>query len=92
MTTGSGAMAGRSALVTGASKGIGRDLALGLAAAGASVMVNYKTDAHGAEEVCRQIAESGVAQRLGGRPWRGRFAQDPRKRRRRRSPRRRCPW
>ena len=60
MSTGGGTMAGRAALVTGASKGIGRDLAVGLAAAGASVMVNYKTDERGAEEVCRQIAESGI--------------------------------
>jgi NAD(P)-dependent dehydrogenase (short-subunit alcohol dehydrogenase family) len=52
-------MSGRAAVVTGASKGIGRHLALGLAAAGADVVVNYKTDADGAEEVRRQIDERG---------------------------------
>jgi NAD(P)-dependent dehydrogenase (short-subunit alcohol dehydrogenase family) len=64
MTSGNGAMTGQAALVTGASKGIGRDLALGLAAAGASVVVNYKTDARGAEDVCRQIAESGIGRAI----------------------------
>jgi 3-oxoacyl-[acyl-carrier protein] reductase len=52
-------MSGRVAVVTGASKGIGRHLALGLAAAGADIVVNYKTDADGAEEVRRRIGELG---------------------------------
>jgi len=50
-------MSGRAAVVTGASKGIGRQLAIGLASAGADVVVNYKTDQAGAEEVCRRIRE-----------------------------------
>ena len=60
MTAMPGPMDGRAAIVTGASKGIGRRLAIGLAAAGADVIVNYKTDADGADEVCREIDASGV--------------------------------
>jgi NAD(P)-dependent dehydrogenase (short-subunit alcohol dehydrogenase family) len=55
-----GSMSGRVAVVTGASKGIGRQLAIGLASAGADVIVNYKTDAAGAEEVCERIEEGGL--------------------------------
>jgi NAD(P)-dependent dehydrogenase (short-subunit alcohol dehydrogenase family) len=58
-------MVGKIAVVTGASKGIGRGIALGLAAAGAGVVVNYKTDDEGAEETLSQIQSAGgVASKL----------------------------
>jgi NAD(P)-dependent dehydrogenase (short-subunit alcohol dehydrogenase family) len=47
------------ALVTGSSRGIGRGIALGLAAAGHAVVVNYYRSPESAEEVVRQIAEAG---------------------------------
>jgi 3-oxoacyl-[acyl-carrier protein] reductase len=50
------------ALVSGASKGIGAGIAKGLAAAGASVAVNYASDRRGAEAVVAAItASSGRA-------------------------------
>jgi glucose 1-dehydrogenase len=47
------------AVVTGASSGIGKAVALGLAAAGASVVVNYASGSAAAEEVVRKIESSG---------------------------------
>jgi len=52
-------LAGRVALVTGASRGIGRGIALELAAAGAAVAVNYRRDAEAAEEVVGRITDAG---------------------------------
>lgn len=52
-------MNGRVVITTGASKGIGRGIAIGLATAGASVVVHYKTDAEGADETVRQIHNVG---------------------------------
>jgi NAD(P)-dependent dehydrogenase (short-subunit alcohol dehydrogenase family) len=52
-------LAGKIAIVTGASKGIGQVLAVGLARAGAAIVVNYKSDAGGADETCRLIDEAG---------------------------------
>ena len=60
------ALDGKAAVVTGASKGIGRTLAIGLAGQGAKVAVNYKNDRAGAEETCRAVAElGGVALAVG---------------------------
>jgi NAD(P)-dependent dehydrogenase (short-subunit alcohol dehydrogenase family) len=50
---------GTVAIVTGASKGIGQVLAIGLARHGAAVAVNFKTDEAGAAETCRRIEEAG---------------------------------
>lgn len=50
---------GKIALVTGASKGIGRAIALTLAKYGAYVIVNYNGSKEKAEEVVAQIKESG---------------------------------
>jgi 3-oxoacyl-[acyl-carrier protein] reductase len=50
---------GKTALVTGASKGIGAGIAKELAASGAAVVVNYATDQSGAEGVVRTIAAAG---------------------------------
>lgn len=50
---------GQPALVTGASSGIGKATALGLAQAGADVVVNYIGDAGPAEEIAHQIVGFG---------------------------------
>lgn len=50
---------GKVAVVTGASKGIGADIAGGMAAAGASVIVNYSADRAGAEAVAENIRRAG---------------------------------
>lgn len=47
------------AVVTGASRGIGRAIALELAAQGASIMINYHNSADAAEELATTIANSG---------------------------------
>lgn len=47
------------AIVTGASRGIGRAIALELASSGAAVVVNYRSGATEAEAVVDQIAERG---------------------------------
>jgi glucose 1-dehydrogenase len=50
---------GQPALVTGANSGIGRAVALGLAKAGADVVINYVTDPAAAEEVANEIVRLG---------------------------------
>ncbi|WP_159014862.1 SDR family oxidoreductase [Acidisoma sp. S159] len=50
---------GQPALVTGANSGIGKAVALGLARAGADVVVNYVTNPEAAEEVVHEIEAMG---------------------------------
>ncbi len=50
---------GKVAIVTGASRGIGRSTALALAAEGASVVVNYASSSGAADEVVAQIEAMG---------------------------------
>ena len=52
-------LAGKVAIVTGASKGIGASIAEHLAAEGAAVVVNYATSKTGAEAIVNRIKEKG---------------------------------
>ncbi|QHN03298.1 SDR family oxidoreductase [Granulicella sp. WH15] len=53
-------LAGRSAIVTGAAKRIGRTIALALAKAGADVTITYRGSAAEAEATARELAALGV--------------------------------
>ncbi|CAH1414719.1 unnamed protein product [Lactuca virosa] len=46
-------------IVTGASRGIGKAVALALGKAGCKVLVNYARSSNEAEQVCKQIEEAG---------------------------------
>ena len=52
-------LAGKVAVVTGASKGIGASIALHLAAEGAAVVVNYSSSKEGADRVVGEIVGKG---------------------------------
>jgi 3-oxoacyl-[acyl-carrier protein] reductase len=52
-------LAGRVALVTGGSRGIGRAIALSLAEAGADVAINYRRDETAAKDTVAQIESKG---------------------------------
>ncbi len=52
-------LAGKTAIVTGGSRGIGRAIALQLARQGADVVVNFQSSAQAAEEVVSLIKEMG---------------------------------
>ena len=56
----SGSLAGRRALVTGSSRGIGADTARYLAQAGADVVINYREKAPRAEKIAAELGELGV--------------------------------
>lgn len=52
-------LAGKAAVVTGASSGIGRAIALALGREGAAVAVNYARDAEGADATVKEIEANG---------------------------------
>lgn len=50
---------GKTAIVTGASRGIGKEIALTIGRSGASVVVNYANNREAAEAVCAEVGRSG---------------------------------
>ena len=56
----SGSLSGKTALVTGSSRGIGADTARYLAEAGANVVINYRNKAPRAEKLATSLRELGV--------------------------------
>jgi 3-oxoacyl-[acyl-carrier protein] reductase len=64
-------LSGKTALVTGASRGIGRASALALAAAGAQVLVHYGSGAKEADAVVAEIRKRWRSSRYGNRRFIG---------------------
>src|SRR5665811_1098987 len=60
MTTTGLALSGRTLLVTGAAKRLGRAIALAAAQAGADVAITYRNSAREARSVVGKLAEQGV--------------------------------
>ncbi len=56
----SGRLQGRTALITGASRGVGRAIALALASEGANIVVNYRAREQAANEVVSEIEDLGA--------------------------------
>ena len=55
-----GRLAGRVAIVTGSSSGIGQAIAVRYASEGANIVVDYRTHPEGAEETRKQIEAAGA--------------------------------
>jgi NAD(P)-dependent dehydrogenase (short-subunit alcohol dehydrogenase family) len=54
-----GSLAGKVALITGAGRDVGREIALAMAAEGASIAINYNASADASEEVAGEIMAAG---------------------------------
>src|SRR5262245_13893884 len=54
-----GALAGRTAVITGGGRGIGRAISLRLAANGAAVAIGYRRDEAAASQTCAEITAGG---------------------------------
>jgi 3-oxoacyl-[acyl-carrier protein] reductase len=50
---------GKSVIITGASRGVGRDIAINLGALGANVVINYANSGEAATRVADTVKESG---------------------------------
>jgi 3-oxoacyl-(acyl-carrier-protein) reductase len=59
-----GSLAGKTCVVTGGSRGIGRAAAVALAKLGGNVAINYQSSQQGAEAVAQEITESGGAAKI----------------------------
>jgi NAD(P)-dependent dehydrogenase (short-subunit alcohol dehydrogenase family) len=62
-----GSLAGKVALITGAARDVGRQIALTMAAQGAKVAINYNSSAEASQEVVKEIEASGGT----AKAWKG---------------------